>query len=310
VKLVFFGTGHFGLPALDLLKNSSHTILAVLSREDKPQGRHLKPKPSPVKEWALRNGLPVFDGADLASTAWLERLHKMKADAFVVISFGVIFSKEFISRSPLMLNVHASLLPRWRGAAPIQWAMLSGDAETGVSVQKVVEKLDAGDVLTQKKTPILAEDGIESLESRLSELGGEALVEGLGKIESGTAVFRAQDQENVTYARKLTKEDGHLDWRLSAKELADRVRALRRWPGSYSFHKGRRLLILDAAAAQRSTAENKPGQIIAASAGEGLLVTAGEGSLDIRTVQSEGKKSMPVRDFLNGSNLRPGDFFE
>ncbi len=312
MKIIYFGTSAFGIPALNVLKKSSHQILTVATMPDKPQGRHLKIQPSPVKEWALENRLPLFEFSDINSAESLQRLKGLGADLFVVISFGVIFSKEFIAIPRRMaLNVHPSLLPRYRGAAPMPWALMNGDKETGVSIVRVEERLDAGDILLQKKMKILPEDDIISLEARLSGVGAEALVEGIDLIERGSAVLTPQGKDNLFYARKLSKEDGHVKWAAPASEIRNHIRAMLVWPGSYCFYKGHRIIVLETSVSgSEIVSKSRPGTVIAASRSGGILVAAGDGPLEIKTLQIEGRKPLSAKEFLNGFPLEPGQILE
>ena len=312
MKIIYFGTSAFGIPALDALKKSSHQVLTVVTMPDKPQGRHLKIQPSPVKEWALENALPLFEFSDINSAESIQRLKDLGADLFIVISFGVIFSKEFIAIPRRMtLNVHPSLLPRYRGAAPMPWALINGDKETGVSIVRVVEKLDAGDILLQKKIDILPEDDIVSLEEMLSLVGAEALLESIYLLEKGSAAFARQDEKRSCYARKLTKEDGHIQWAAPASEIRNRVRAMVVWPGSHCFYKGHRIILLETAVSGSApVSKSRPGTVIAASRSEGILIATGDAPLKIETLQIEGRKPLSAKEFLNGFPLEPGQILE
>jgi methionyl-tRNA formyltransferase len=312
VRTIFFGTGAFGLPILDALKNSPHKILAVVTTPDKPRGRHLETGPSPVKEWAIQNKLPLFQFIKTNPGETVRDLKELAADIFVVVDFGLILSKQVLDLPRLVpLNVHPSLLPRYRGAAPMQWALINGDAETGVSIVKVTEKLDAGGLLVQKKTAILPGDDIFTLEERLGRQGAEALLQGIEKLEGGDHSFVPQDETRASYARKLTKEDGRIRWSAPAAEIRNRVRAMKIWPGSYSFYEGRRILIDRVEhAAMKKNPGIRPGAIYAASRRDGLFVAAGDGMLEIKSLQLEGKKLMDAKDFLNGFPIKEGSFFE
>lgn len=309
MNVVFFGTGSFGVPSLDALKNSSHRLSAVVTAPDKPQGRYLKVQASPVKAWALENNVPLLQPEAPASDAFLQILKKLEPDVFVVISFGMLLTGSMLAvprKAPL--NVHASLLPRWRGAAPIHWALMSGEAETGVSVMRMVERLDAGDVLVRKSTPILPEDDIYSLESRLELLGAEALLEGLAAIEAGAADWKPQDDTASTYARKIKKEDGRVDWKKSAAAIVNQVRALKAWPTSYSFYYKRRVIIHEASVIEGRYPN--PGSVVYASAKDGICIAAGEGGVGITRLQLEGKGELDAREFVKGFPLITGALFE
>lgn len=312
MKIVFFGTSAFGLPALDALKKSSHKILSIVTAHDKPQGRHLKVQPSPVTEWAHQNKTPLFDYSKINSDASLADLRKLDADLFVVISFGVVFSKEFLAIPRLgSLNVHPSLLPRYRGAAPMPWSLINGDRETAVSIVRIVEKLDAGDILLQKKTLIFPAEDIHSLEKRLSVMGAEALLEGLRQMEQGTASFTPQDEKGASYARKLEKADGHVNWAAPAGEIYNRIRGMKQWPGSYCFYQGQRMILVDTAPSEaRASLQAAPGTILVASSKEGLFVSAQDKPLEIKALQMEGKRALSAKEFLNGFTMEAGQILE
>ncbi len=312
MKLVFFGTGAFGLPSLEALKNSSHELLSVVSSPDKPKGRGRLMQTSVIKEWAAEARLPVFQFTDIHSAESARELEKLKPDVFVVISFGYLLSSELlkIPRS-VSLNVHSSLLPRYRGAAPIHWALIDGETQTGVSVIRMTEALDAGDIALQKQTPILPEDDIVTLEKRLSLLGRDALLEALTTLEKGTLAFKPQGETGLKYARKLTKEDGHLDWNQEAKSILNRIRAMKLWPTCYSYYEGKRILFLDSELSQKTGPEKTPaGSILAASPKTGLVIAAKDGTIRIKTLQQEGGKPMAAEEFLRGFRFKEGAFLE
>lgn len=311
MRLVYFGTSAFGLPSLEALGRSPHEILSVATAADKPQGRHLKLQPSPVKAWALARGFPVFPHVNVNSKEALSVLASLKPDLFVVISFGVILSKALLEIPRLgSLNVHPSLLPRYRGAAPLQWTLLNGDTETGISIVRINERLDAGDLVLQERTPVSADEDMGLLESRLSDMGASALLRSIDLVAAGKAQFTPQDEKAATYARKLEKEDGHLRWDVPAAEIRNRIRAMKAWPGACVFYEGKRILILDAAPVSGKAALARPGMILTASKPEGLKVAARDGALEILVLQAEGRKPLPAREFMNGFPLKEGRFFE
>ena len=312
MKLVFFGTGAFGLPSLEALKNSSHELLSVVSSPDKPKGRGRLMQTSVIKEWAVEARLPVFQFTDIHSAESVRELEKLEPDVFVVISFGALLSLKLlkIPRS-VSLNVHSSLLPRYRGAAPIHWALIDGETQTGVSVIRMTEELDAGDIALQKQTPILPEDDIVTLEKRLSLLGRDALLETLAQLEKGTLTFKPQGAARLKYARKLTKEDGRLDWDQKAQSVINRIRAMKQWPTCYSYYEGKRIIFLDSELSQKTGPENAPaGSILAAASKSGLVLAAKDGPVRIKTLQQEGGKAMPAEEFLRGFHFKEGAFLE
>jgi methionyl-tRNA formyltransferase len=312
LRVVFFGTGSFGVPSLDALKSSKHQIVSVVTAVDKPSGRNLQSKPTPIKEWAIANSAPLFPEIDLKSTAGMDELRKLDADVFVVISFGMLLPKWILAIPKIApLNVHSSLLPRHRGAAPVHWAIIAGDAESGVTVMRMTEKLDAGDVLVQKKTPVSPDDDIVSLDSRLSKLGGEAIVEALDLLAEGKAVFVPQDDKKTSYARKFSKDDGLINWDLDAIDVHNRVRALSVWPGRYFFFEGKRVIVKKSALLLAGTVPDAaPGTVMGAAPDGGLAVTCKKGAVSLLVLQAEGRRPMSAAQFLNGFPLKAGTVLE
>ncbi len=312
MKIIFFGTSSFGILSLDALKQSTHQLLSIVTTPDKPQGRELKFKASPVKAWAQKNDLPYLEIAKKNPEHLPATLRSFGADIFVVISFGLILSRELLEVPKITaLNVHSSLLPRYRGAAPIHWAMMNGDPETGVTIMRMTEKLDTGDILLQKKTPIMPEDDIVSLERKLSELGAQALLDAIAQIERGKAVFAPQKEEHASYARKITKEDGHILWSRPAAQVVNHIRALKSWPKSYAFYEGKRLLILGAVQTGEQRPANVPdGTILRSSQQNGIDVVTKDGVISVKQLQLEGKKPLDVHEFLKGFVLKEGQVLE
>ena len=312
MKIVFFGTSPFGIPSLEALLGAGHSICAVVTTADKPAGRNLRVTASPVKEWAAAKNLPVIETSREAITTLGERLRAMNADVFVVISFGVILPQSLLDIPAAgALNVHSSLLPRYRGPAPIHWALMNGDAETGVTVMRMAASLDTGDILVQKKETILDTDDERSLHERLSRLGASALIESLTLIDRKAAVYTPQSKHLATYARKITKEDGRIDWSQTADVISRRVRALAGWPGTYTFLHGKRIIILKASVAfETHPAGAEPGFILQASVPAGILVAAKKSVLCIEELQAEGRKPLSAAAFLTGYALKAGEVFE
>ena len=310
MKTVFFGTGSFGLPSLEILKNTPHDPVLLVTASDKPQGRNLLLRPSPVKEWGLQHQKNIFEYSRTREAELVELLKKDLPDLFVVISFGFILSEKLLQiPRQAALNVHSSLLPRWRGAAPVRWALMEGDAETGVTVMRVIPELDAGDILCQKKTMILEADDALSLDERLSRFGAEALLEGIGAIEKQKALFLRQDPSAVTYARKITKEDGHIQWNETTRSILNRMKAVAGWPRAYSFLRGKRVILLQTAAA-KNPGKGKAGTVLGISPAGGIWVASKDGALEIGSLQLEGKKPLPSQEFLKGFPVGTGDVFE
>ncbi len=311
MKIVFFGTSAFGLPSLEAIQGSHHTISLVVTTPDKPKGRNLQLTPTPVKEWAVSHGLKVLEASKENILSFEEVLKKEAADVFVVISFGVILPKAIFSiPSVAPLNIHSSLLPRYRGPAPIHWAILNGDARTGVTVMRIAESMDTGDLLLQESTPIDDDEDEPALHARLADMGARLLLRGLVFLEEKKDFFEPQDEKLATYARKITKEDGRILWNLPAARIHNQVRALAGWPGAFTFFKDKRIIIRKASVADGKSAPEESGRILAASAQEGLLVAAGGEVLCIEELQMEGRNRLASAAFLAGFPLKAGDVLE
>lgn len=308
MKIVFFGTSAFGIPCLEALQKE-HALSAVITTPDKPKGRNLKLQPSPAKEWALSRNIPCFEMTSKAPQELAKTLEELKSDIFIVISFGVILPKNILELSKFPpLNVHSSLLPRHRGASPVQSAILSGDAISGVTIMRMVERLDAGDILLKKETPISETENHLELEDRLSKLSAPLLLQALQDLEKQRAVFTPQDESRSTYAKKISKSEGLVDWSRSASEISVKVRAYYGWPGSFTFFKKTRVILLSVSGMPGGPTPQKPGSVLSADQ-NGLILQTGSGLLKIESLQPEGKKPMSSQDFLRGHLVKIGDFF-
>lgn len=304
-KVVFFGTSQFAVSMLKRFTQSGNSVVSVVTQPDKKSGRRLKVIASPVKEEAQRLGLSVYQPEDLNDAAFLNKLKSFEADFFVVVAFGSILSKDVLGIPKFCsLNVHPSLLPKYRGAAPINWAVINGEKKTGVTVIKMNEKMDAGDIVTQKEINIGPLDTNETLNSKLEDVGGELLVETIKLIAKGKAHFVKQNEKDVSFAPKLTKEDGRIDWSLDTEAIINRIRGLKSWPGTYTIHRKHTLKIVSAEPkADVGFAKFSPGEVIKASEREGLIIRTGNGAISITGLQLEGKKAMPYDAFLRGYKL-------
>ena len=298
LRIVFAGTPGFAVPCLRAAADRGE-VVAVYTQPDRPAGRGRQPAASPVKVEALARGLPVFQPENFKSAAAREQLRALQPDLLVVVAYGLILPQSVLDIPRLgCWNVHASLLPRWRGAAPIQRALEAGDAGTGVCLMQMEKGLDTGPVLLSLATPITAEDTGGSLHDRLAALGAEVLGDGLKLVRAGMRpVPQPQPAEGVTYARKLDKAEARLDWSRPAGELANRVRAFDPWPVAEAELAGERLRIHAAAALDLPHAQ-APGTVLAAGR-EGIDIACGEGALRLRQVQREGGRPMPAADYLN-----------
>ena len=311
MNIVFFGTSSFGLPSLEAIVRSRHPLKAVVSTPNKPQGRHLKPQASPVKEWALGRKVAYFDFFKEQPAQTLLALKELGADVFVVISFGVILKKEALDLPRVMpVNVHASLLPKYRGASPMQAALLNEDTHTGVTVIKMVERLDAGDILLKKRIELEPRETIESLEKRLSELAAEATIEALDLLGKDRVPLTAQKENEVSHTKKIAKEDGKIDWRQNARKLDTKVRAYLGWPGTFFFVHGKRVQV-SRSHPVLAYGDSNPGTVLEASEKNGILVASGERTaLRLEELQLEGRKALPWKEFLHGFPLQAGEILE
>ncbi len=309
MKLVFAGTPEFAVPTLAALIEAGHEVALVLTQPDRPAGRGMKLKSSPVKELALRHGIPLYQPQSLKSTQAQAPLACVDADAMVVAAYGLILPQALLDMPRYgCLNVHASLLPRWRGAAPIQRAMLAGDREVGVTIMQVVMALDAGPMLKKGSLPVTDQDTAQALHDALAHLGGRLMVEVLAELQrQGRLEAEAQDAGLVTYAAKLEKNEAPLRWERSAEELARQVRAFNPFPVAQAGFNGE-IWRVWMAHALAGTPGGIPGTVV--DVGDGIVVGCGEGALRITELQKPGGKRLVARDFLAGTPLRPGDRFD
>lgn len=301
MRLLFIGTGDIGLPSLEwLIATTKHELVGVVTQPDKPAGRRLVLTPPQVKVRALAAGLTVLQPPKIRHA--VEELRAFDADAAIVAAYGQLLSPEVL-RVPRLgcLNLHASLLPRHRGASPIQAAIREGDAETGMTVMYMDEGLDTGDILLMERTPVLADDTGGRLHDRLAALAPAALERALDLLEAGTAPRVPQDPALATHCGKLRREDGRLDWSRPAVELERLVRAYDPWPGTFTrLANGAVLKVHRASVAPVSGATAAPGDVLAADAKAGLIVQCGAGWLRLEEVQAEGGRRLPAADFLRG----------
>jgi methionyl-tRNA formyltransferase len=300
------GTPGFAVPSLKKLLEHSERVVAVFTQPDRPKGRGQRLAHSPVKEAALAQDLPVLQPTTLRDPLTLESLSAYRPDLLIVVAYGLILPQAFLDiPAGGSINVHASLLPKFRGAAPIQWALISGEKETGITTMRLDAGLDTGDLLLQETIPIASTDTAQTLQDRLAELGANLLVKTLQSLRSGTLQPRPQDPERVSYAPPLKKAQGEIDWRLSARELDFLVRGLTPWPRAYTFLQGKRL-ILHRVLPLEGRASGEPGTIGSFDQAQ-IQVLTGKGTLSLLEVQLEGHRRLTSRDFLKGFPLRAGD---
>jgi methionyl-tRNA formyltransferase len=301
LRLVFFGTPDFAVPTLEALLGSRHAVLGVVTQPDRPHGRGQRVSDGPVKRVALANGVPVLQPDRLKDEAFLGSLRAWNADAGVVAAYGKILPVAVLEAPPLgLVNVHASLLPRHRGAAPVHRAVLAGDRETGVSIMRVVQALDAGGVLATAARPISPDETSADVERELARIGAGLLLEVLDRLASGTAIEVPQDDSAATYAHRLRKEEGLIDWRAPAAAIHNQVRGLQPWPMAWTFLGGRRLIIIRTRIVDNTVeGGHMPGSIVQV-AKDAFRVQTGSGLLDVVTVQPEGRRAVAARDFAAG----------
>ena len=319
MKLIFAGTPEFAAHALRAILAAGHQVALVLTQPDRPSGRGMGLRASPVKQLALERGIEVFQPTSLRDAAVQERLRAVAADAMVVAAYGLILPQVVLDLPRFgCLNIHASLLPRWRGAAPIQRAILAGDAETGVCIMRMEAGLDTGPILISEALPIAPEDTAGSLHDRLADLGARLIVEALARLPMPA---QAQPDQGVLYAAKIEKAEAALDWRLPAAQLARQVRAFDPFPGALAHLDGIpmipikiwRALVCDEKTSMTSVHDNAqavtPGTVLAANKEDGVVVACGEGMLRLLELQKAGAKRLPVAQFLAGTPIARGATF-
>jgi len=311
MKIVFMGTAELSCASLEKLAGSREfSVAAVVTQPDKPKGRDLKLTPSPVKVLAEKLNLPVLQPLKAREESFIRQLRELKPDLMVVVAYGQILPQAILDVPPHgCLNVHTSLLPKYRGAAPIQWAIADGEPETGVTIMKMDAGLDTGPILSTRRTPILPTDDSQILHDRLAQLGAELLVETIPDYVSGKISPQPQPTEGSTYAAKIKKEDGRIDWNLPAIKIWNRLRAFTPWPGAFVFlqaeSKPQLLKIWKAEPVQQTGAA---GTVLAADK-TGIVVGCGQGALRILELQREGGKRLMAEQFLTGCVIKPGASF-
>jgi methionyl-tRNA formyltransferase len=293
--IVFMGTPDFAVQTLQALIQQ-HTVIGVVTQPDRPAGRNRQIQPSPIKQVALEAGIPMFQPEKLRKAEAIETLKQWKPDAYVVAAFGQILPQVVLDIPQYgSINVHASLLPRWRGAAPIQAVIRAGDAESGVTIMKMDAGLDTGPMLTQRAIPLAADETGQSLHDKLAIVGAELLIDTLPGYFNGTIQPQSQDESRVTYAPQITKEEGLIDWKQDAASIERLVRAFTPWPGTYTSWNGQQLKIHSGSVAKGKA---EPGHVI--DSPHGIAVGTGDGLFVLQQIQLAGRKAMPVTDFVKG----------
>ncbi len=308
-NLIFMGTPDFAVPSLKALDKSRHKITLVITQPDRPKGRGRKIIPTPVKSAALELGYDVLQPESLDDKDFFKNLQYVTPDFFIVVAFGHILNKEMLALPGTgSINLHASLLPKYRGSAPIQRALINGETETGVTTMLLNEGMDTGDILLSKIIKIARDDTSASLHDKLSLLGADLILETLDSYSKNSISCKAQDDFCCTYAPMLKKSDGRIDWKKSAMDICCLIRGVTPWPGAFTFHNEIRLKIL----ASEPIAEEikiSPGTVTDSFPGE-LQISTGQGILSILEIQGPSGKKLLIKDFLRGYKIQPGDIFE
>lgn len=307
MRIVFMGTPDFSVPALDALVEAGHEVAAVVTQPDRQKGRGKAVQMTPVKERALELGIPVHQPEKVREEGFVALLGGLAPDVIVVVAFGQILPKAILDLPPYgCVNIHASLLPKYRGAAPIQWAIIDGEDKTGITTMLMDVGLDTGDMLEQAVVPIDGKETGGSLHDKLSRVGGSLIVSTLGKLEAGQAVRTPQPEEGGCYAKMLTKSLGEIRWDMDAASIERLVRGLNPWPSAYTYWNGKMVKIWEADVASGER-RGGCGQVVGVSK-DGIKVQAGDGVLHIRSLQLEGKKRMEASAFLRGYEMKDGMF--
>lgn len=307
MKIVYMGTPDFAVPALAALVDAGYEVAGVVTQPDKPKGRGKTLVPTPVKEEALKHGIPVYQPRKVREPEFVETLKEMEPDIIIVAAFGQIIPKEILDMPKFgCINIHASLLPKYRGAAPIQQAVINGDKEAGVTIMKMGTGLDTGDMISQASVLLTKDETGGSLFDRLADLGAGLLVKTLPSIFDRTAVYEPQPEESPTpYAGMITKQMGLLDFHKNAEELERLIRGMDPWPSAYTFLNGKSLKVWKAAVEQKASGQEEPGTVTGTDK-EGIYVTCGQDSLILKEIQLEGKKRMDAAAFLRGYPIETG----
>ncbi len=308
LNIIFMGSPDFAVPTLKSLLASKHKVSAIVTQPDRPKGRGRAMAPPPVKVCALTANVPIFQPEKASDPEFIASIRDLQPDLLVVVAYGQILKQELLDIPKYFcMNVHSSLLPKYRGAAPINWAVINGEKETGITTMKMVSKLDAGDILLVQRLPIRPGDNAQMVHDALAEIGAELTLKTIEHLEKDELQPIVQDESEVTFAPKLNKEDGLVDWTRSAEEISNRIRGAQPWPGAYTFLKGRRVRIWKAEVRPGDAAEQFG--VVAEVTSAGIEVSAGRGRILIMELQPEGKKRLDVKSFLAGNAVKIGDVF-
>lgn len=310
MKIIFFGTSQFAVPSLKKIMESKHELLAVVTQPDRKKGRHLKLASPPVKRELRGESITIHQLQKVSDPDMISILKRYDADIFVVAAFGQILTKDVLKvPKKFCVNLHASLLPKYRGAAPVNYAVINGDKRSGVTTIKMDEKMDEGEIILKRAADILDTDTSETLNEKLSQIGAEVLIETIDLIEKGKARFIRQKVAEATYAHKLKKEDGLIDWSRDACVIHNKIRGLVPWPGAYT-HLGDKLIKIWKSDFNKSRTEKVNIGSIVKLINEGIVVGTGKGELTIEMLQLEGGKRLKSGEFLRGHKLKVGDKFQ
>ena len=300
-KIIFMGTPSFSVPILEAINNSNHKIIEIYTQPPKKKNRGLKVQNSPVHDYADKLDIPVRCPVKLDEESEISHFKKLNPDLVVVVAYGKILPEKLLNiKNLIFLNVHASLLPRWRGAAPIQRAIMEGDKETGISIMKIVPKLDAGPVLIQSKISIDKEINHEEISEKMSDLGAKLIVDAIELIKNNKAKFVPQDESKVSYAKKIEKIESKINWNESAEEILAKIRAFYPSPGTWFELNGKRIKIIKAIEVEKT---DKAGTIIDTNK---MIIACKKNAVQILELKKEGKKLMPVNEFLKGNKIKTG----
>lgn len=304
------GTPDFAIPSLKILTENDYPVIGVVTQPDRPKGRGRKLLASPVKNYAATLNIPIYQPDRVKDEIFLETFREISPAIVVLVAFGQILPVEIIELPPLgCVNVHPSLLPKYRGAAPMNWTIIRGEEKTGVTIMRIDEGMDSGDILLQEETAIGDSETFDQLHDRLSKMGANLLLRAVEEISTGTITRTPQDSSLVTTAPKITGETSRIDWKGSAREIVNLIRGLSSTPGAYTFFKGKKLKIFAASQKKMSTT-GVPGELYALKKDKKIRVTSKDGYVYIEELQIEGKKRMKTEDFLRGYNISPGDLLE
>ncbi|HCG73148.1 MAG TPA: methionyl-tRNA formyltransferase [Nitrospina sp.] len=309
MNIVFMGTPEFALPTLEKIYNSSHSILSVITQPDRPKGRGQKQVDSPIKKFALENNLPLLQPATVNTKEFIASLLENRPDYIIVVAFGQILSETLLKvPKQFCINLHSSLLPKYRGAAPINRAILNGETRSGVTTMIMDKGMDTGDILLVDETPIEQNDDAQCLHDKLSEQGGKLVLETLSRLQKNDLLPTPQNSDLASYAPKLKKEESLIDWKIDAESIFNKIRGLSPWPGTHTLYNGKRLAILKGEIVLGESSD-RPGHVERIT-DTGIEVGTGKNRLKITELKLEGKKAIPVKSFLSGYKITRDDIFE